>query len=519
MNDCDQNIDSLIQGIWGKFQSGDVQGALSDSESAIEPNPDNAALYVLASRMLRTSNATGLAIDLMEKATKQADTTASHLLELAELYVATGHVEKAEAAYKAHLKMLPNSPQGYLALAKLYETQGNLEGAEEVLRTAVEAAAGEAESQTVRLNDLASWLRQNGRTQDAIDALQRALQLVPGQPHLNYNIANNLMDMGRPDDAIKHYRLSLDINADHPDGHLHLGFAYLLKGNFKRGWREMEWRWKLPAFQAGLPDTPRWKGEQIDGTVLLLAEQGLGDSVHFIRYAALVAERCSRVVVYCPATLQRLLQTAPGVDEVVNFDAPIPAHDAYIPIMSLPAVFKTDMNTIPATVPYLSADAGEIATCAAAVKDLPGPKIGIVWQGNPQNPREAMRTIPTDAVLELVRGMDASFVCMHKDRPEDITDWPDNLHHFSDLMGDLADAAALTENFDLVLSIDTLMTHLAGALDKDLWVLLAPAADWRYLLDREDSPWYPSARLIRRTADEDWSAFTARVLQDLKARF
>lgn len=489
------------------------------SEEALETYPDTAVLYHLSSQLLQAGNAPERALEMLEQATQKPDTNPNYHLELTEKYANLNRLDDAEASSKRYLALLPNATNAHLTLAKVYELKGDFAAEEDTLRKAIENAEGDTDVQSVRLNTLGIALRRVGRTEDAITELGRALVLEPDRPELHFNLANVLMDAGLPDDAIKHYRLTLDLNSTHPDTHLHLGFAYLLKGNFKRGWREMEWRWKIPLFAATALETPRWNGKQIDGTVLLLAEQGYGDSVHFIRYAKMVAERCKRVVAYVPPHLVRLISTCPGVDETYGWDTPIPQHDAYVPMMSLPATFKTELNTIPAEVPYLSADTNDVKTWDETIKGLPGPKIGIVWQGNPKNVRERMRAIPTEAVLELVRGMNASFICMHKDRPEDIADWPDNLHHFGDRFDDVADAAALVENLDLVLSIDTLMTHLAGALNKDLWILLAPSADWRYLLDREDSPWYPSARLIRRTDAEDWSAFMGRVLQDLKAKF
>jgi len=519
LSDQKQNVEVVIQTILTQFKSGDIQGALTAAQDALTAYPDKADLHHLTSRFLETLNAKEQALEMMESATQQPDSSPNYFLELATMYVEAERFEDAETAYKAHLKVLPNSPRGSLALAHVYQAQGNLKEAEKVLRTAVDVVAGDAETEMVRLNDLATWLRQVGKPKAAIDVMKRALKLAPQRPELHFNIANAFMDAGALDEAIEHYRQTLDFNAHHPDTHLHLGFAYLLKGNFKRGWREMEWRWKIPVFAETALNTPRWHGAKIKGTVLLLAEQGLGDSVHFIRYAKQVAERCSRVIAYVPPHLVRLISTAPGVEETYGWDHPIPQHDAYVPMMSLPAVFKTELHTIPAEVPYLSANAKDIASWQNTIKDLPGPKIGIVWQGNPQNAREATRAIPTKAVLNMVRSFNASFICLHKDRPQNITDWPDNLHHFGDRFNDVADAAALVETLDLVLSIDTLMTHLAGALNKDLWTLLAPVADWRYLLDRDDSPWYPSARLIRRTETEDWDAFMDRILNALKARF
>lgn len=519
MSNHQKEVEAIVRNIVEQFRAGDPQGALMAADQAREIYPHHADLYQVTCKILQAGSAHELALKMMELATQQPDANPNYFLELADMYSQHNRLDDAEASCKAYLTASPNGTLGLLALAKLYEAKGDFSGAEEMRNKAVDMAEGDPESQMVRLNELGTLLRRMNETERAIDAFRRALILGPNSMGLHYNIANALMDTGAPDEAIKHYHLAVDNNPNHPDAHLHLGFAYLLKGNFRRGWRETEWRWKLAEFQASLPDTPRWNGEPLDGTILLLAEQGLGDSVHFVRYAAMLAKRCTRVIAYCPTSLARLLKTVPGVDEVFTSDQKLPPHDAFIPMMSLPNVFKTELDTIPADVPYLSAAPADIAHWAERLSSLPGPKIGLVWNGNPQNPRERMRAIPSAAVLEMVKSCKASFVCMTKDRPSDLGAWPDNLHHFGDAFTDVADAAAAVENLDMVLSIDTLMTHLAGALNKELWILLAPAADWRYLLDRDDSPWYPSARILRRTQDEDWQAFMQRVTRELKARF
>ncbi|MFC1673570.1 tetratricopeptide repeat protein [Pseudomonadota bacterium] len=519
LNDNQQQVESTIQNILEQFRSGDTQGALAAAEKARDTYPGHADLYHVSSKMLEALNTPAAALEMMESATQQPDAHPKYLLELAEMYERHGRSNDAERSCKAYLEATPEVIPGLLTLAQVYENRGDFSTAEDKLRQAVDAAGDDVESKTVRLNELGTRLRRMGKPEDAVEVFRQAIELTPAPPGLHYNIGNALMDSGAPDDAIKHYNTVLDRVPDHAEAHLHLGFAYLTKGNLRRGWREMEWRWNIPVFAKTALPSPRWKGEKIDGTVLLLSEQGLGDSVHFIRYAAEVSERCSKVIVYCPASLARLMKTAQGVDEVATWNEPIPEHDAYVPMMSLPQVFRTELDTIPNAVPYLSAETADIEAWAEKLGSLPGPKIGLAWSGNPQNLRERMRAIPTAAALELIKGIDANVICLQKDRPTDIEDWPDNLHHFGDDFEDVSEAAALMENLDLVLSIDTLSTHLAGALNKELWTLLAPAADWRYLLEREDSPWYPSARLVRRTNDEDWSAFMDRVLGELKARF
>ena len=516
---ADQHIvEALIQDILAQFNAGDVQGALNALQDALKDHPDYADLYHLASKVFEQGGDTVAALEMLERATQQADANPRYFIELCDKYINADRLDDAEQACRTFIERSPKAGVGYSTLAHLLERKGDKDGAFKVLQTGFENADDD-EAKVVILNELGIAFRRQERNAEAIEAFENVLRINERVPPVLYNLANTYMDEGLVDKAIRHYQHALDINNDLPDTHLHLGFAYLLKGNLRRGWREMEWRWKIPVFEKTQLDTPRWNGEKTDGTVLLLSEQGMGDSVHFVRYAAQVAERAGKVVVYCPPALARLMASAPGVDDVHTWDKPIPAHESWVPMMSLPGVFRTEMHTIPADVPYLSATAEDVSAWAEKLAHIKGPKVGISWKGNPKNDRERTRAIATAAVVEMVRACNAGFICLHKDRPDDIEDWPANLHHFGDDYTDVADAAALMENLDLVLSIDTLATHLAGALNKELWILLAPVADWRYLLERDDNPWYPSARVLRRTDEEDWSAFTARVAQNLKTRF
>lgn len=519
MNDTQLQIESVIQDILNTFRGGDPEGALKAADKAREQFPENADIYHVTSRILEAGGAIALAIEMMENAAQKPDANPSYWLDLGALLTQAGRNEDAIDAYRKNIEISDAPNPGRDALSKLYEHLGDTENAIALLYDALDDAQGDKVKTIVRLNELGIRLHGMCKYAEAIDVLNRALEIDTAMPEVNYNIGNVYMDIGRHDKAIKHYQITLDSRHDFPDPHLHMAFAYLLQGNLKRGWREMEWRWKIPVFAKTALSTPRWDGKKIDGTILMLSEQGLGDSVHFVRYAEMVAKLCDNVVVYCPQSLERLMKSVPGVSEVATWNEPIPHHDVYVPMMSLPYAFKTEMDTIPANVPYLFAQADDMKAWKKKLAHLKGPKIGLVWSGNPANQRERIRSIPAAAVMEMVNSCEADFICMTKDRPSGIDHWPDNLHHFGDEFGDVADAAALVENLDLVLSIDTLMTHLAGAMNKDLWILLAPAADWRYLLDREDSPWYPSAHIKRRTNDEDWSTFMARVGRDLKARF
>lgn len=503
-----------------RFESGQREGAVEACLQALKSYPENATLHNLAGKLMTHAGQFERGVEELEIATALPDAKTEYHLDLGLILTARNRPEDAESHCRAYLAVEPDDVRALSALAAACEAQKKWREAEISWRHIIELSPHDREQRGVHNNNLAIVLRKMGRLEEAAALLRTILKDNPSHPELRYNLGNALRDMGEIDEAMEQYHLVLDSNPAHVEAHVHLGFCYLAKGNFKRGWREYEHRWKAPAFQAGRLDTPRWKGEQVDGTILLLCEQGLGDSVQFIRYAAEVAARCTKAVAYAPSSLTRLLASTPGVSDVVDWNHHVPDHDVHIPLMSLPYVFKTELDTIPAPIPYVNASTEDIAAWAHVLKDLPGPKIGIVWQGNPGNVRDHLRSISTDDMLALVRdNTAASFVCMSKERPTDIEDWPDNLYHFGERLTDVADTAALVENLDLVISIDTLLCHLAGALGKEEWILLGPSAEWRFLRERNDSPWYPGARLIRRDEHEDWPAFMERVSHDLKARF
>lgn len=442
--------------------------------------PDDAQLNNFTGKLLLGAGRNDDGIDHLQRAVASPDVTDKYILDLAVAPFPKNRMAESEAACRDGLKLAPHDPNIWRRLARA--------------------------------------LRALNRDEEARDAYARALELAGTRFGLLFNLANTELDLGEHILARDHFTQALDHDPNHPDAHLHLGFCHLALGDFTEGWRELEWRLKAPAFKSLVLDTPRWSGEAIDGTVLIQAEQGLGDTVQFIRYAPLVAERASLVVVRCQPELVRLMQSMEGVDQVATWDAPPPTHDVHVQAMSLPFVFDTQLDTIPAKVPYLHAAQDDIATWAEILSPLPGPKIAVTWSGNPDNPRDRLRTIPGDVMMDLARATDASFICMNKARPTDVKDWPDNLYHFGERFKDVADAAALLANVDLVVTIDTLLAHLAGALNLDTWVLLGPAAEWRYLEDRTDSPWYPGMRLMRRADAETWEEFLDGVGKQLKER-
>ena len=330
--------------------------------------------------------------------------------------------------------------------------------------------------------------------------------------------ANALRRAGRPEEAIPHLRQILRHQPDWAEAHLVLGECLLLTGHFLPGWQELEWRWRM------LPNDPRadfpqplWDGGNIAGKrIFLWAEQGFGDTIQFIRYATLIKNLGATVLVECQAPLVRLLASSRAIDGIVPYGAPLPAFDCHLPLQSIPALLNTPPDSIPNEVPYLTVPGQLVAHWRERIQSLPGKRIGLVWAGNPQQSNDRNRSMPLSKFKPLAGLSGITWVSLQKGDAA-CQPAPSGLglaHPGTDWL-DFADTAAIIQSLDLVVSVDTAVAHLAGALARPVWTLLCTPPDYRWLLDRQDSPWYPTMRLYRQAAPGDWDSVIRRVVRDL----
>ena len=291
----------------------------------------------------------------------------------------------------------------------------------------------------------------------------------------------------------------------------------LLQGDFEQGWPEYEWRLlsRSGHSQASLPATAAQDGSPLAGRTLLLhAEQGLGDTLQFIRYAARVPRDGGRVIVECQPPLLRLLAGLPHIDQVVPQAraGTLPDFDVEAPLPSLPGIFRTTLANIPADIPYLRADAGLVAHWQRELEPLSGFKVGIAWQGSPENKGDRRRSVPLARFAALAEVAGVSLCSLQVGAgTEQLAEARFAIQDLGSRFKDFADAAAAVENMNLVVCVDTSLAHLAGAMGKPVWLALPFAPDWRWLLDRQDSPWYPSMRLFRQERPGDWDGVFARL--------
>src|SRR5262249_4226980 len=315
--------------------------------------------------------------------------------------------------------------------------------------------------------------------------------------------------------AITHFRRASSLRPDYAEAQLADAFLLLQMGDFAHGLPQLEWRWRLPEKTPRNFSAPLWRGESLDAkTILLPGEQAFGDSMMLLRYAPMVAARGARVVIEVPRALERLAgRLAGGPYTVLAAGMPLPPFDVHCPLMSLPLTFGTTVETIPATIPYFAVAPDGVARWRARFATAAGMKVGLVWAGNPIHKNDALRSIARDRLAPLLELAGLQWYSLQVgERSADLAELPSG--RITDLaaeLTDFAETAAAISALDLVIGVDTAVVHLAGALGKPVWILQPFDPDWRWLLDRGESPWYPSARLVRQQTPDDWDNVIASV--------
>jgi tetratricopeptide (TPR) repeat protein len=365
-------------------------------------------------------------------------------------------------------------------------------------------------------NNLGNALRRLGRLDESILRFVEALRLRPDYFQAYVNLGRTLADKLQFDDAAACFTEALRLSPGVAEVHLSLAQALLVTGRFENGWREFEWRWRLPGARTVTFAEPEWDGAPLEGkTILLWAEQGLGDSLQFVRYAEQVKQKGGRVLLECQPSLKRVFKTI-DYGEALAYGSPLPAFDVQAPLQSLPRILNTTLETIPARVPYLRVRPEWRQKWRGRIGQPPGLKVGLTWAGNPGHGNDRNRSLPVELLAPLGRVRGVAWYSLQKDPPGGLPPWP--LIDLAPELTDFADTAAAIDCLDLVISADTAVAHLAGALNQPVWTLIPFVPDYRWLLGREDSPWYPSMRLWRQTEPGGWPAVLERLAASLEAR-
>jgi tetratricopeptide (TPR) repeat protein len=419
--------------------------------------------------------------------------------------------EEALASYDRALTVRPN-------YADALYNRGNVL---HELKRFEEALASYDRALTVRpdfseaLYNRGNVLRELKRFEEALASYDQALAVRPDHAEALYNRGNILRELKRFEGALASYDKAIAIKPDFADAHYSEGLFRLLIGDFNRGWQKNEWRWKTAQLRKREFVQPLWIGsEEITGkTILLHAEQGFGDTIHFCRYVPLVADRGARVILEVQRPLHALLSSLSGPAQIVSTGGLLPDFDLHCPLLSLPLAFGTQLETIPSATPYLRVPSQAVEKWKDRLGAKTRPRIGLAWSGGSIHKNDRNRSIGLSALLPLL-SFNASYVSLQRDvRASDasVLRQRSDIIHFGDELKDFSDTGALISNMDLIISVDTSVAHLAGAMAKPVWILLPFIPDWRWLLDRDDSPWYPTVRLFRQDDTRTWDKVIARV--------
>lgn len=526
---------------------------------AIEASPDDHGLRRSLARMLVANGQVGEAEAQWRHLTCQPAAEAEDWLHLGNVLATQGRAAEAGEALLAVVQHPRVSPaqlvEAHYHLGIVHMRLNQPYEAAEAFRLALQGNPNHVQA----LNNYAIVLQALGQRADAADAYRKAIGLDPAFTLAQYNLGVVLQEMDQADEAIAQYRDYLEAKPEHDAAWTNLGNCFLakndfagalacyektlqispeeqaarwnagivqlLQGNLREGWKGYELRYDVKgATPRRAFTTPLWQGEPLAGkSILVHAEQGLGDTLQFCRYLPLLAEQGAKVVVEVQPQVMPLVATMPGVATIVagvptppGGTAPVdhlPECDYQLPMLSLPARFDTTLENLPAKVPYLQAPPDAVATWAEYFAAFAGVrKIGVVWQGNPNHKNDRNRSMPAETLRWLANVPGAKFFSLQKGIPV-----PEGLplEDLGTRLGDFSDTAGLVENLDLVISVDTAPAHLAGALGKPVWLLLPYAPDWRWLVDRTDSPWYPTARIFRQQYPKDWDGVLREVAAEL----
>jgi Tfp pilus assembly protein PilF len=442
-------------------------------------------------------------------------------LALAGEYEAAGRLDEAEILLNRLLAENSDRPRALHLLGIVCFRKGQTT---EALKL-VERAIALMPDQSLFHRNLCEMCRKVQRYDAALLAGLRAIELDPTDPHARHNLGVVHYHRLEPDDAIACAEAALAIDPNMPGGHFGIAEACLLKGEFARGWEEYEWRFKLGNAPPLMPNTDRaqWDGAPLPerDTLLLIADQGYGDVIQFSRYIPWAAQRCSGIAIACSRELQSAIAQLHPSAKIFDHWDDAPEFAAWLPLSGLPRLAATRLDTIPASVPYLKADPAKTAAWAARLATLSPEgyrRIGIVWAGRPTHTNDDNRSItlrtfaplaklPDTTLVSLQKGLTQSHIGAYWERAPLINLGPE-IHDYADTM-------AVLESLDLIVTVDTSVAHLAGAMGKPVWIMLPYAPDWRWLLGRNDSPWYPTARLFRQSASRDWHSVVASITQEL----
>jgi Tetratricopeptide repeat len=436
----------------------------------------------------------------------------------------SGKLQQADSLLGHMLKAMPNQPDSLHLAGIVAFRLGRPEESLALMEKAIQFGV----DTPLYLRNICEVYRTLGRLDDALTTAKRAVELSPSDPLGLHNLAIIHYERLEIDESIACAEQALLMNDQLPGAHFELAEALLLQGKWERGWDEYEWRFQIPSARQMMPATtkPQWQGESFDDeTLLLVADQGFGDVIQFSRYIPWVRQRCPNIVLACSSEMVEIVrQVAPGVKIFQKWDD-VPPYRAYAALSGLPRLHGTRIDNVPAPIPYLHADPAKTVSWKERLDRLTPRgfrRVGIVWAGRPTHNNDRRRSATLAAFAPLASLPRVALVSLQKGPSADQTGkyfGRAPLINLGAEIQDYDDTMAIMENLDVIVTVDTSVGHLAAAMGRPAWIMLATAPDWRWLLERTDTPWYPTVRLFRQTVARQWTDVLQRVADALRERF
>lgn len=514
----DKNFDALQLSGNLAFQTQNFDIALKLLTDALAVDNTNASVYNNRGNVLKALMRLEEALESYDKAIERRHDYALAHSNRGNVLKELNRLEEALACYEQAIEFMPDYAEAYSNCGVALKELNRLEESLASFEKAIDVNPGYAQAFSNRGNALLGLNRLN----EALSNYDKAIELKPDYAQAHSNRGLVLQSLNRIEEALLSFEKAIHLKPDYAEAYFNKTLALLLMGDLLDGFEGYEWRWKSESIKKNAGERlfkqPLWLGNEsiANKTILLWSEQGLGDSIQFCRYAKLVKSLGARVLLEVPCNLIALLDSLEGVDIFIEQGASLPEFDYQCPLMSLPFAFKTEPNSIPNLSPYLKSNAEKRELWGQRLGEKSKPRIGVVWSGSARHKNDLNRSLKLTQLLDYLP-TSFEYVSLQKEvREEDKTTLTNStIKNYGEQIIDFTDTAALCDLMDLVISVDTSVAHLAGALGKKTWILLPFSPDWRWLLDRDDSPWYESITLYRQGQDREYETVLRRVENDL----
>jgi tetratricopeptide (TPR) repeat protein len=500
-------------------ESGAIKEAILCFQRALSLNSNSAdACNGLGTALEALGDLDG-AIDCFQRAIRSSPNCIAAINNLGLALQAQGHFEDALDVHRRALELNPHSPELHNNLGTALKELKRLDESRACYQRALDLKPDYAYA----LSNLGTALKDQWKLDDAITCYARALAIHPWRPEFHTNLGLALQEQQRLEEAAACFQRAIELDPDYAEAHFALGSLALLQGDFANGWPKYEWRWRRPGNRPRSLAAEPWEGGSLTGkTILLHAEQGLGDTIQFVRFVPMIKQRAARVLLECQEPLLPLLKGM-QIDGLLKRGGSLPVFEVHAPLLSLPYLLKLNMEDVVASVPYLHVTPEVAQGAQDALQSLSGFKVGIAWQGNPTFSGDLRRSIPLQHYRAIAQVPGVKLISLQKGAGADQIQNVERQFEVVQLQGQWSEAirtfeqtAAIIMSLDLVISSDTSIAHLAGALGVPVWVAVSFMPDWRWLLDRRDSPWYPTMRLFRQPMPGDWDGAFSEMTNALR---